>query len=156
MKKLLVLAGLIVLAFLPIAPLNLSSPHEAEAVSPSGVLGIVPPNNDFSAPPEVVTAPTNNDFEDGLTGWTIDGDSSKVTIQSSADHGDYVQIAGNANLTPKLDSSAITISSGATLTFWTYGTGVYLYTAPSPYTGWTLRWAGGVRDGTDRWSFSRA
>jgi RHS repeat-associated protein len=138
-KKLLVLAVLVVSACLPLPGLHLSTP--VEAVTASGALSPGPLNYDFSAAPEVVSAPTNNSFDNGLTGWTIENTpTSNVSVQSGGLFGNYAQIIGGGSLNPKLYSSPFTISSsGQFLTFWTYGSTAYLYIAKdTDYNTWNF------------------
>jgi RHS repeat-associated protein len=139
-KRLLVIAVLVGLAMLPLPSLTPSIP-KAEAVDASGALSPGPLNYDFSAPAEVVTAPTNYSFDNGLTGWTIDGTpTSAVSVQSGGLFGNYVQISGGGSLNPKLVSSPFTVSStGQFLTFWTYGATGYVWVAAGPnYNTWNL------------------
>jgi RHS repeat-associated protein len=121
MKRLLVLAVLIASAMLPLPGLHLSSIPRAEAAlpAPSGALSPSPLNNNFSAGETLVSAPPNYGFETGLTSWTVDGDASAVSTPAGGQIGTYLQINGNANLSPKVVSSPfVPDASGQLLTFY--------------------------------------
>jgi len=146
MKKIFFLAVLVASAMLPLPGLHLPSVPRAEAAlpAPSGALSPAPPNSNFSAGETLVSAPPNYGFEFGLTSWTVDGDTGAVSTPSGGQVGNYLRIAGNANLAPKVVSSPwVPDASGQQFIFYinTFGAGgstsVEVSTQAGGYTNWS-------------------
>ena len=144
MTKLLAGSVLLALASL-LVPLSTSTepfsfePPKAYATA-SGALSASPLNHNFQSGRAFVAAPTNHEFDNGSTGWSIDGDSSKVTFHSSGGHSNgYVKTDGG--FSNWAVSSAFTLSStGDLMSVWIKrdSGNAQVYAASGPnYTNWT-------------------
>ena len=144
LKRLLLVAG-VMAGLLASGRMDPFPAKVAQALpAASGALSPSPLNNKFTSGVAVASAPTNWNFESGLTGWTTSGGA---TTLGGGQSGNYLSLSSGG----QADSSAFAVSSsGTTFTFYLKGTSyVAFYVATSPYTSWTQKFFG---KGTASWT----